>query len=172
MTGAKTHHGEILSERSQETLELHEISHLLAATANDAYNALVCTHYAPEMGQNQVFQFPSLNKEDKDVKAMARTVRGRIAFDGETGYEEFMRKHYAGWQFRSTRLTDEYTYEDFVNDLPRQSILIAEVSAKGEIHLFPFEDNSHPHSGNFVISYQPPTDDGPSHPDDASKSEG
>jgi NhaP-type Na+/H+ or K+/H+ antiporter len=46
MSGVRVHHGQILSEHAQESLDLHEISHLLAVTANDAYNALVCSHFA------------------------------------------------------------------------------------------------------------------------------
>jgi NhaP-type Na+/H+ or K+/H+ antiporter/Trk K+ transport system NAD-binding subunit len=157
MAGVRqTHHGEILSERSEETLELNEISHLLAATANDAYNALVCTRFAPEIGRNQVYQLPSMHKEENGIKEVARTLRGRIAFDEDTRYEDFMRYHYEGWEFHSTQLSDEYSFKDFTNDLPRSSILISSVSEKGELILFPLQDNTQIQASDTLISYRPP----------------
>jgi NhaP-type Na+/H+ or K+/H+ antiporter len=157
MAGVRqTHHGEILSERSEETLELNEISQLLAATANDAYNALVCTRFAPEIGRNQVYQLPSMHKEENGIKEVARTLRGRIAFDEDTHYEDFMRYHYEGWEFHSTQLSEEYSFEDFTNDLPQYSVLIALVSEKGELILFPLQDNTQIQTSGTIISYRPP----------------
>ncbi|MEJ2652742.1 MAG: sodium:proton antiporter [Gammaproteobacteria bacterium] len=155
----RTHHGEILSEHSVETLELNEISHLLAATANDAYNALVCTRFAPELGRNQVYQLPSLSREENGIKEVAHTLRGRIAFGEDTHYEDFMRYHYEGWEFHSTQLSHEYPFEQLIRDLPRLGILIASVDTKGGLRLFPLQDDSQAQAGDTVISYRPPTDD-------------
>jgi NhaP-type Na+/H+ or K+/H+ antiporter len=155
----RTHHGEILSEHSEETLELNEISHLLAATANDAYNALVCTRFAPELGRNQVYQLPSLSREENGIKEVAHTLRGRIAFGEDTHYEDFMRYHYEGWEFHSTQLSHEYPFEQLIRDLPRLGILIASVDTKGGLRLFPLQDDSQAQAGDTVISYRPPTDD-------------
>jgi len=168
MAGVHTHHGEVLSERSEETLELNEISHLLAATANDAYNALACTRFAPDMGRNQVYQLPSVKAEENGIKEVVSTLRGRIAFDENTRYEDLMRYHYEGWQFHSTQLSDEYSFEDFMNDVPPHSLLIANVTAKGEIHLFPFQDNAQSQAGDTIISYRPSTEEDVAQPDEDS----
>ena len=167
MAGVHTHHGEILSERSEETLELNEISHLLAATANDAYNALVCTRFAPELGRNQVYQLPSLRTEENGIKEVVSTLRGRIAFDENTRYEDFMRYHYEGWEFHSTQLSEEYSFDDFIKEVPQHSLLLATISAKGEIHLFPFQDNTLSQAGDIIISYRPPASNGRSRGRDA-----
>jgi NhaP-type Na+/H+ or K+/H+ antiporter len=155
----RTHHGEILSERTEETLELNEISHLLAATANDAYNALACTRFAPELGRNQVYQLPSLSGEENGIKEVAHTLRGRIAFGEDIHYEDLMRYYYEGWEFHSTRLSDEYPFEEFIKDMPRRGVLIASLGAKGEIRLYSLQDDTQAEPGDTVISYRPPADD-------------
>jgi NhaP-type Na+/H+ or K+/H+ antiporter len=155
MTNVSTHHGEIMSERSEEKLELNAISHLLAATANDAYNALVCTRFAPEFGRNNVFQLPHLEKHEVDKKAVARTMRGRIAFGDNARYEDFMRRHYQGWIFRKTLLSESYNYQSFIDEKNGDMILIAIIDNQGELKFYPLNDSYDPEPGDTVISFGP-----------------
>jgi NhaP-type Na+/H+ or K+/H+ antiporter len=155
MTGVSTHHGEILSERSEEKLELNAMSHVLAATANDAYNALVCTRFAPEFGRNSVFQLPHLEKHEVDKKAMARTIRGRIAFGENARYEDLMRRHYQGWVFRKTLLSENYDYQTLLKEKNENTILIAIVDDQGEIKFYPIDESVEPETGDTVISFGP-----------------
>lgn len=155
MTGVNTHHGEILSERSEEKLELNAISHLLAATANEAYNALVCTRFAPEFGRNHVYQLPHLEKHEVDKKSLARTIRGRIAFGDSGRYEDFMRRYYQGWTFRKTLLSENYDYRTFINEKNEHTILIAVIDKQGEIGVYPLEESYEPSPGDTVISFGP-----------------
>ncbi|MGD8378432.1 MAG: sodium:proton antiporter, partial [Gammaproteobacteria bacterium] len=55
LAGLSVYYGEILSDVAVESLELNDVGILLAATSNDAYNALVCTAFANELGRNSVF---------------------------------------------------------------------------------------------------------------------
>jgi NhaP-type Na+/H+ or K+/H+ antiporter len=157
MAGIKIHHGEILSERAEETLELNEVSHLLAATNNSAYNALVCTRFAPELGRNHVYQLASATKGESESKEMARTMRGLIAFDKQIRYEDFIRHHYEGWQFHSTRLSDEYGFAELSAELPQQAIPLLMLSENGRLRLFPLDEDEVPTEGDVVISYRPPS---------------
>lgn len=152
----QTHLGQILSEYAQQSLELHEVSHLLAATANDAYNALVCTRFAHELNRNNVYQLPSLPQDEKDEKKMARTIRGRIAFDLKTRYEDLSRCHYEGWRFHNTPLSKKFTLEDFLAQLPHGTILISRITQLGEISLYPLKESEKPGAGDVIINYQPP----------------
>ena len=60
---------------------------LIAATDNDAYNALVCSALAPEIGRGRVFQLPMGPGAEDDPKSMAIAHRGRIAFGEGAGFE-------------------------------------------------------------------------------------
>ncbi len=51
LAGIKVYYGEILSEAAEQELELNEYGTLFAATDNDAYNSLVCSRFAAELGR-------------------------------------------------------------------------------------------------------------------------
>jgi NhaP-type Na+/H+ or K+/H+ antiporter/Trk K+ transport system NAD-binding subunit len=160
MSNLRVYRGQILAETTEAALELNEISHVLAATANDAYNALVCTRFAPELGHNQVFQLASVSGGNrvKAKEALARTVRGRIAFDENTRYEDLMRYYYHGWKFYKTRLTENYTYDDYIRDNKKTTLLIAIVTKLGQVVFYPLANLDAPQTGDSVISYGPPPD--------------
>src|SRR5699024_9720480 len=56
LDGVEYFYGEILSNVAEARLDLSEIGYLLAATDNDAYNALVCTRFVPVFGRDHVYQ--------------------------------------------------------------------------------------------------------------------
>ncbi|ALP51841.1 sodium:proton exchanger [Candidatus Tenderia electrophaga] len=153
MSGLRTHHGHILSERAEQTLEIHEISHLLAATNNEAYNALVCTRFAPELGSDKVFQLP-YEEDDEEAGEMARTVRGKIVLEDKHTYDDLMQRHYAGWGFHQTHLTEDFGYQDFIAHAGPQAIPVALVTDKKRLGLFPLQETEDIGPGDVVISYQ------------------
>lgn len=154
MSGIRSHHGQILSERAEENLELNELSYLLAATANDAYNALVCTRFSPEMGRNKVFQLPRQRDEETGGN-LAPTSRGRIALPEDCDYEELMRRHYAGWQFRCTTLSEGFKYEDFLRHVGEDAIIVAVIKDKS-FYLGQAIDTARLEIHDKIISYQAP----------------
>ena len=125
LAGIPVFYGEILSEFAEESLELAHIRTVLAATSNDAYNALVCTALAPEIGQQRVLQLAlGSNDTEEDPRALARPRRGGVAFDGDAYFEMLWRNLVRGWKFSKTRITEEYDYRAFVADLPDDALKI------------------------------------------------
>ena len=98
LAGVRVLYGEVLSDQFQQSLELNEIACLLAATSNDAYNALVCSHFTNILEHDRVFQLPMYAAEDdNDHKAVARPLRGQPAFHERAQYEELWRHHFQDW---------------------------------------------------------------------------
>jgi hypothetical protein len=56
MEGTPVYYGEILSEHAAHTLEAQHLSHLLCATENEFYNALVCKAQGRRFGHHRTFQ--------------------------------------------------------------------------------------------------------------------
>ena len=50
------HQGDILDEVTQDTLDMQQFQHVIAATDNDSYNSLVCADLGPEVGQDKLTQ--------------------------------------------------------------------------------------------------------------------
>lgn len=81
LAGLQTMRIEVLSVLGEETIDLRDYEHLLAATPDDAYNALVCTRFASELGRERVYQIAP--DESSGRHAASREWRGKIAVDAD-----------------------------------------------------------------------------------------
>ena len=156
LAGVDVFYGEILSEFAEETVELAHVRTVLAATSNDAYNALVCSTIAPEVGQARVFQLAMGRAEDDDPKAVARSVRGNIAFDKDAVFERLWRNHVRGWQFTKTRLSDSYRYSDFLGDKSTESLMILVVTSDNNVQFLSSQTEIEPKAGDTLVYFAPP----------------
>lgn len=155
LAGLPVYFGEILSERAEESLQFQDLGHLIAATSNDAYNALVCSAFTPEFGADRVLQLSMGEPEDNDRKGLAAGVRGRVAFHPDATFEELWRRHYEGWRFQKTRFTDSFTYEDYRAVAPPESIPILLVSPDHRVTLQSVQRPLQPRQGDVLLSYAP-----------------
>lgn len=155
LAGIPVFFGEILSERAEESLQFQDIAHLVAATSNDAYNALVCSAFAPELGQDRVYQLPMYDSEEGDRKGMAAGVRGRVAFDPEAKYEELWRRHHLGWRFQKTRFTETFTFEDYRAKALPDDMPVLLVTGEGNVVLQSVQHPLQPKPGDTLLTYTP-----------------
>ncbi len=135
LAGVDVYYGEILSEQAEVALELTDVGILLAATQNDAYNALVCSGFAPELGREQVFQLAMHRAESAGGRRLARPRRGRIAFSPELRYETLIRRMYGGWRFQKTTLTGQFNYSALRERLPEEAVPVVLLRAGGALRL-------------------------------------
>jgi len=155
LAGIPTYYGELLSEEAEQRLELGDYGYLIATTDNDAYNTLVCTHFATELGRNRVFQLPEPAGDEADPKRLPRTVRGLILASDEARYEDLMSHWYRGWSFQRTRLSDQFGYEEFVASRPADSLLVLLLRDDGTIHVNSPEHPLKPKSGDQLLWFGP-----------------
>jgi len=128
----------------------------LAATSNDAYNALVCTALAPEIGHKSVFQLPmGIDAEENERGGVALSMRGKPAFQYEAVFERLWKLHIRDWQFYSTKLSDSYTYSDFLADASSEAISILILKSNGELLVSAANDTSQPQPGDILLYYAP-----------------
>jgi hypothetical protein len=153
LAGIPVYYGEIMSERSEESLELIDMNYVLAATDNDAYNALVCMRFASEFGRHRVFQLPML-VEEKESKSMSRTSRGNVVFQENVLYEELIYRYFQGWRFQKTRFTDNYTYRDYWNEDTKERIPVLLIKASREIVFVTPTGALNPKTGDILLNFQ------------------
>ncbi len=155
LAGLPVFYGEILSDFADESVDAAGIGTVLALTSNDAYNALVCNAMGPELGRAHVYQLPMGTSEEDDPKAVTRSLRGRIAFTNDAVYERMWRNQVRGWTFYKTRLTESYSYSDFLGDVSNESIQILSLKADGRIQVFTPERSVEPESGDTIVYFAP-----------------
>jgi NhaP-type Na+/H+ or K+/H+ antiporter len=149
------HRGEILSGTSEEELDLYEIGYVLATTGNDAYNALVCTHFAADLGYERVYQLAMHEVDVSDPEAPNPEVHGRIAIGEWAYHEELNRRYRRGWRIHTTRLGQEAGAEASAA-LPRGAELVLVVRENGALSLRSVEHEPEPEPGDIVVALVPP----------------
>ena len=131
--GFETFYGEVLSEHAEYNLDHSAFNHVIAATANDAYNTLVCVEFGPELGGHRVFQIPVEDADDADARALSS--RGQILGSRGRSYDALIRDWWAGWRFRVTRLSDEYDLEAYLEDRGKTIDLIMARRPEGALEI-------------------------------------
>lgn len=154
--GIETFSGDILSEAAEQRLELVSYATLVAATDNDAYNTLVATDLAPEFGRDNVFQIKRENTNSTRHQ-LPRTLGGRKFGPDEThaGMERMVME---GWTFRITRLTEEFTVEDWRKEQPDAN-MVARITPTGTIKLIRKVEDAAGAPDVRIIALRPPQAD-------------
>ncbi len=117
LEGLPTFYGEVLSENADYRLDHSAFNHIVAATPNDAYNALVCVEFAPELGRHRVFQVSAQDKDaEKDGDTIAFTSRGRTLSSRGRSFDAFTRDWWSGWRFKATNVSEEYPMSTLLED--------------------------------------------------------
>jgi len=152
--GVPTYYGEILSEVTEHHLDLNQFGFLLAVGGNEAHNSLVCTDLAPEMGRATIFQVSTRAREDNERRSVSYALQGRTLFASRTGLDELLRRHYAGWVFQVTRLSEEYPPERYVKDLGEGEMMM--MIRKEQLFIASGDKPLKPETGDTMLAYVPP----------------
>lgn len=102
--GVETFNHEILAEATEERLDFQRFALLAAVTDNEAYNALVCNEFAPELGRDSVYQLGGSVADDPS--RLSDALRGRALFASGIGVEELHARDEAGWVLASAQATN------------------------------------------------------------------
>jgi NhaP-type Na+/H+ or K+/H+ antiporter len=154
LSGLPVYFGQVVSASADEVLDLSSMGYLLAASDNDAYNALVCTRFANEFGRSRVFQIPMPASDQHETKGLLSTLRGHTAFPASALYEEILRRYFQGWRFQKTRFTESYTFDDYRGGEIREAFASMLVRPNGALVIGPADH--HPNAGDTLISFVAP----------------
>ncbi len=153
--GLPFYHGEILNEATEHNLDLTPYQVLVAATENEAYNALVCNEFAYEIGRDTVFQLGDA-VDDDDRHSLPSSIRGRAIFESGFGVEDVNERLGRGWVFRKTKLSEEFDFEAAQERLPEAATMLLLVRESGTIRFFTHAARPEPRAGDIIVSFAPP----------------
>ncbi|MCV2881207.1 cation:proton antiporter [Actibacterium sp. XHP0104] len=157
--GLPTFYGDILSVSAESNIELSRYGILVAASDNDAYNTLVTTDLAPELGRENVYQ---LRRPGQDISrhALPPTLGGKKIGANQTHreLEGLMRQ---GWEFRTPTLTEEFTLENWRAKNP-EGVLLARLTPAGDLRLLAEGDELRAAPETILFAMVPPA---PAKPD-------
>lgn len=149
--------GDALSESAHHHLNLQKWSKVIAATDNDAYNALVCTEFGPEIGRSNVFQIGDRSVSEGESKRsdLHFTLGGRQLTKPGLNFTDLRRKTDRGWAFSSTQITPEFTYEDFLQSREEGTIVLFWQKPGGTFNFQSNNEGSEPGDGNVIVTFGP-----------------
>lgn len=79
-----------------------------------------------------------------------------MAFGDEAEYENLWRLHLDGWAFTKTRLTESYTYSDFLGDVDSRALQILRIRPEARARFLSPQTEIEPENGDVLVCYGPP----------------
>ena len=148
--------GEVLSESAHHSIDPKRFSNRIATGDNDAYNALVCTDFGPELGRSHVYQIGRI--DEKARKALSFTLGGRSLTKTPVSFLDLREKLLQGWTFQLTRLTDEFNWEAYEASRPEGALILLWIKPSGTI-VFASTSATSPGQNDRILSFALPKND-------------
>jgi len=90
---------ELLSEHGRDELDGLAVDYLLAVTADEIYNAMLCSGFASEFGRERVFQLAPKGGFHDQERGVSRELRGKLLGEPALDYQSLAGRFQAGWRF-------------------------------------------------------------------------
>ncbi len=151
--GIPTYYGEMLSEAAEHAVDLSRYGTLIAATDNDAYNALVCTDAGPELGRNNVFQI-GRHESNEGEHDLPPSLGGRTLLSTGASVDILDLRLARGWDFQSHEITNDEALDTYLSGRHDKAETVA-VVRKGSVT---FAHAAHDVAGrkdDIIISFSP-----------------
>ncbi len=156
MDNLQVYFGNPVSEHASTHLDLTGIGKLLVISPYKHMNALATYYFLDWFGKNCVF---SLAEGEQDQKARYQTAEKiqmtRGLFDG-VSYAKLASLASQGYTVRTTRLSEEFSYQDFLEKYQRQALVLFVFDSKGYISPVCKMEDLKPEEDWELISLVPP----------------
>lgn len=153
LAGVSTYFGEVLSEAAFWQMEVSRFDYLLAVTDNDAYNALACAQFAPEIGRNRVMRLKHAENEAAHRTTIA--LDGGLLTIGNGEYDLLVQRSRDGWTFSRTKLTEAYGLDRYLQDRPAAAELFAVAHPSGRVQFLAGDDRLDAATGDVILAFTP-----------------
>jgi NhaP-type Na+/H+ or K+/H+ antiporter len=157
MAGLRACHGDALSERALDEVDLDGIGKLLALTHNDQANALAVLNFSEVFEREELYQLApehlSGAKNEEDDSPMH--LRGRYLFSREMYYRSLSDKFREGMRMATTLMTEEFTFENFINGYSGKAVPMFLLNESGRLRVFSDDKELQPRAGHKVIALVP-----------------
>jgi hypothetical protein len=103
-----------------------------------------------------VFEIPTI-REQAERKSLSFTLGGRpLTRDPELRSLDFQLEHIRGWGFQATRITEEFSYQEYLDSRAEGARVILWRKPSGKLVFRATTEKSSPEPGDLVISFAPP----------------
>lgn len=156
LDGLPVYHGSVLSDQADEELELPGIGKLFAVTANDEVNALSARHFVHLFGRENLFQLATTRRATEGSSEIAAELRARELFGGEMVFDEIQKRFRAGAEFKATRLTEEFGFDDWQERYGEEALPVLAVGPNGSVTVSTRDQPLDPKPGDTLLAFVGP----------------
>lgn len=150
--GVPTFYGRILDYL--ETFDFSYYSNLITVSENDSFNTLCCDRFSKVFGKKNVhkikqapnFIHDKFNIDKGDYCVYTNNLNLQL--------ENLLKYHKQGWKFKHTKITENYTFEEYCFD-NSENIMVMKISKDGNIE-FGNKFYKKPKAGDLLISFTTP----------------
>ncbi|QDV42733.1 K(+)/H(+) antiporter NhaP2 [Stieleria neptunia] len=145
----------IMNEHARDEISLSGIGHMLAMTPNDEVNSLAVRECRSVFGRAKTYQ---LTFKSENPRGMTRHLMGRELFDTTLTHSRISQLVAQGFEFKTTAISDEFTFQDFQNLYAEQYVLaiIADKTSQNSermtLKLVTTDDDANPEPGDAVLA--------------------
>lgn len=136
MAGIPTYYGNPMSNHAQNTLDLVGIGRFFALSRNADLNQLACSFFAHEFGRREVFLLPvalSGRESDTEKHQVSIELPGRPLFAPDVSLSKLLTYMSQGAEIRATKLTETFSFTDYLAEADGRRILLVAWSDKGKL---------------------------------------
>ena len=137
MEGLDTYYGNPLSDHADRDIDLIGVGAMLAVTPNAEQNTLAALHYRLEVGRNAVYAVRTeYEKKTTERRETSSHQRAKLLFSPDLTYAKLASLLSQEWEFRSTELTDHFSWEDYREAWGERALPLMTISPQGQLHPF------------------------------------
>jgi hypothetical protein len=153
MDNIPTYYGNPMSEHAGRTVDLSLYGTVLVMSPYKQLNPLVTYHFEHELGKGAVL---GLNVNESQKRASHKVSESYAAklclFNEDVTYAKLAGDVNKGGTIKTTRLSEEFSYEDYEKEYQKRSIRLCAIEPNGKVKMFTSLKNIHPKSDWRIVS--------------------
>jgi NhaP-type Na+/H+ or K+/H+ antiporter len=148
MEGLETYYGNPVSEHADRHLNLLGLGKMLAMSGRGSLDTLACLRFKSEFGVNNVYELKTTReKHISDKHIVSTRHRGYELFGENIDYGNLAYRLRNGAELKSTQLSDEFSFEQYMETHGDRVIPLFAIDAKNRLHIFVTNGKMKPESG-------------------------
>ncbi|MEC9096998.1 MAG: sodium:proton antiporter, partial [Planctomycetota bacterium] len=155
MAGIPAECASVLSDYVQEELDLSGLGRVMAVTPSDEVNALTMQEFSNIFGRQNIYRMPPWDYKKGRRSSEGGHASGRWICHPRVTHKLMRQQVREGGTFKVTRISDEYTYEQFLKSNGTNCILFFIVDANNNLDINTIENPLNVKSGDTIIVFVP-----------------
>ncbi|MBL3557960.1 MULTISPECIES: cation:proton antiporter [Marinobacter] len=156
MEDLQVYFGNPVSEHASTHLDLTGIGNLLVISPYKHMNSLATYHFLDWFGKNSVLTLAEGDQDQKARHQTAEKIQMTRGLFGGVSYAKLASLASQGYTVKTTQLSDEFTFDDFLEKYDRQAMVLFVLDSREHIMPVKSMDNIKPEKDWTLVSLVPP----------------